>query len=67
MRAADGVEAQLAGRVYPDVQTSGTLRAQGQTLQASVSGPYTALQAQVTGRTTAVALGGITVPLRPST
>ncbi|CAM3249905.1 translocation/assembly module TamB domain-containing protein [Deinococcus deserti] len=65
VRAADGVEAQLAGQVYPDVQTSGIVRAQGQTLQASVSGPYDALRAQVTGQTTALALGGVTLPAQP--
>ncbi|MFC4425999.1 translocation/assembly module TamB domain-containing protein [Deinococcus navajonensis] len=62
VRASEGLEAQLSGQVYPDVRTAGTVRAQGQTLQARVSGPYNALRAQVTGRTSAITLGGVALP-----
>ncbi|MFC4637381.1 translocation/assembly module TamB domain-containing protein [Deinococcus hohokamensis] len=62
IRAAEALEAQLAGQVYPAVQAAGTLQAQGQTLQARISGPYNALRAQVTGRTETMTLGGITLP-----
>ncbi|THF89052.1 translocation/assembly module TamB [Deinococcus sp. KSM4-11] len=60
--SAGGASAQLAGRIYPDVQVGGSVTAQGQTLTASVSGPYGNLQASATGRTGDLAFGGVTIP-----
>ncbi|NTX99689.1 translocation/assembly module TamB [Deinococcus sp. JMULE3] len=54
--------AQVAGRVFPDIQVGGTVQAQGQTLNARVTGPYGALRAAVTGRTGILSFGGVTLP-----
>ncbi|WP_418514425.1 translocation/assembly module TamB domain-containing protein [Deinococcus sp. RM] len=59
---AGRVAAQVAGRVFPDVQVGGTVQAQGQTLNARVTGPYGALRAAVTGRTGVLSFGGVTLP-----
>ncbi|GHF32488.1 hypothetical protein GCM10017781_06460 [Deinococcus metalli] len=57
-----GVSARLAGRVFPDVQASGTVSAQGQTLNVALAGPYGNLGARATGRTGDLAFGGVTIP-----
>lgn len=61
-----GASAHLAGRVYPDVNMRGAVQAQGegqpQTLGAALSGDYGALNARLTGRTTALTLGGASFP-----
>lgn len=59
---AGRVAAQVAGRVFPDLQVGGTVQAQGQTLNARVTGPYGALRAAVTGRTGVLSFGGVTLP-----
>ncbi|WP_322471940.1 translocation/assembly module TamB domain-containing protein [Deinococcus sp. AB2017081] len=59
---AQGAVARVTGRVFPDVQTTGTVTAQGQTLNVGVSGPYGALSARATGRTGDLAFGGVTIP-----
>ncbi|WP_409013499.1 beta strand repeat-containing protein, partial [Deinococcus sp.] len=60
--SGSGAQAQLAGRIFPDMQIGGTVTAQGQTLNATVSGPYGTLTATATGRTGELAVGGVTIP-----
>ncbi|WP_229783663.1 translocation/assembly module TamB domain-containing protein [Deinococcus sedimenti] len=59
---AGRADARIAGRVFPDVQATGTVQAQGQTLNLAVNGPYGALNAAVTGRTGVLSFGGVTLP-----
>nr|WP_246580727.1 translocation/assembly module TamB domain-containing protein [Deinococcus aestuarii] len=54
--------ANLAGRVFPSVQASGTASWQGQTLNAALSGEYGNLRARLTGRTGALSFSGVTIP-----
>ncbi|MFC6664163.1 hypothetical protein ACFP9V_01500 [Deinococcus radiopugnans] len=54
--------ARLSGQVYPRVAVSGTVSAQGQTLNAAVNGPYDALRARVTGRSGELSFSGVTLP-----
>lgn len=56
------VLARLSGPVYPQVGVSGTAQYLGQTLRATVSGPYGALRATVQGRTGELSFGGVSVP-----
>ncbi|QFP76664.1 translocation/assembly module TamB domain-containing protein [Deinococcus sp. AJ005] len=57
-----GATARVSGQVYPQVGVSGTVSAQGQTLNAAVNGPYDALQARVTGRSGELSFSGVTLP-----
>ncbi len=61
---ADAV-ANLAGRVFPNVQAGGTASWQGQTLNASLSGEYGNLRARLTGRTGPLSFSGVTIPGQP--
>ncbi|OLV19455.1 translocation/assembly module TamB domain-containing protein [Deinococcus marmoris] len=54
--------ARVSGQIYPQVGVSGTVSAQGQTLNAAVNGPYNALQARVTGRSGELSFSGVTLP-----
>ncbi|KQR28125.1 hypothetical protein ASF71_04895 [Deinococcus sp. Leaf326] len=58
----EAAEATLRGRVYPDVQASGAATFMGQTLRATVAGPYGALAARLSGRTGELSFGGVSVP-----
>ncbi|MFC5847475.1 translocation/assembly module TamB domain-containing protein [Deinococcus petrolearius] len=58
----DTAGATLTGRVYPDVQASGAASFMGQTLRATVSGPYGTLGARLNGRTGELSFGGVSVP-----
>ncbi|GBF04130.1 hypothetical protein DAERI_010302 [Deinococcus aerius] len=60
--ALAGVTANLSGRVYPNVQASGTASWQGQTLNAALSGEYGNLRARLTGRTGELSFAGVTLP-----
>ncbi|CAM3970670.1 translocation/assembly module TamB domain-containing protein [Deinococcus marmoris] len=57
-----GATASISGQVYPQVGVSGTVSAQGQTLNAAVNGPYNALRARVTGRSGELSFSGVTLP-----
>lgn len=57
-----GIKARMSGRVYPQVQAAGTVSTQGQTLQATLSGPYGNLQATARGRTGELFFSGVTIP-----
>ncbi len=61
------VSAQLAGRVFPDLDLAGPVALLGsaygeQQLQARLSGSYSSVQAAVYGRLTAITAAGITLP-----
>ncbi|PYE54920.1 autotransporter translocation and assembly factor TamB [Deinococcus yavapaiensis KR-236] len=52
----------VAGRVYPNVDVSGPLTWQGQTVSASLSGRFDALRWTATGRTGPLDVSGVRVP-----
>ncbi len=69
--AGQHVRATVSGQVFPAVSLSGPVRWQStsgaaqipaQTLQASLGGPYDALQLHLSGNTTALHLGGVDLP-----
>ncbi|WP_264776904.1 translocation/assembly module TamB domain-containing protein [Deinococcus aetherius] len=57
--------ANLAGRVFPTVQASGTASWQSQTLNAALAGEYGNLRARLTGRTGPLSFSGVTIPGQP--
>ncbi|WP_019010093.1 translocation/assembly module TamB domain-containing protein [Deinococcus aquatilis] len=61
------VAARLAGRVFPDVQVSGSGTYRNgtdtpQTLNAALAGDYGNLKASLTGRTGSLSFSGVTIP-----
>ncbi len=62
-----GASARLNGQVYPDVNVTGAVTYQNQTLQAQVRGPYGRLGFSAKGRTPPLSASGVQLPAQAVT